>query len=40
MVETTVALGGGIDILVNNAAAEAVSPLTELELKDCRGCLT
>jgi meso-butanediol dehydrogenase/(S,S)-butanediol dehydrogenase/diacetyl reductase len=34
MVESTVALGGGIDILVNNAASDVYGTITEIELKD------
>lgn len=34
MVQATVALGGTIDILVNNAATDAPAPLAELDPKD------
>ncbi len=34
MVEATVALGGSVDILVNNAAAEALAPIADLDPAD------
>ena len=39
MVETTVAFGGGVDILVNNAACDTVAPITELDPDDWRRVL-
>jgi len=39
MVETTAAFGGGIDILVNNAACDRVAPIADLDPADWRRIL-
>jgi meso-butanediol dehydrogenase / (S,S)-butanediol dehydrogenase / diacetyl reductase len=39
MVAATVAFGGGIDILVNNAASDALGPIAELDPEDWRRVL-